>query len=132
VPRHDPDRAGRAFALSPGARPLGPAPSRDGSRLHELIRKQEPLRAVDRLLVAGLIEARSCERFDLLRRNVRDEELAAFYGSLFEAEARHHATYVRLARLFGSEDEVNDRLKELAMAEARIIEEGDPRPRMHG
>ena len=34
------------------------------------------LRAGDRLLVAGLIEARSCERFDLLRRHVADRELA--------------------------------------------------------
>ncbi len=51
---------------------------------------------MDRLLIAGLIEARSCERFDLLRQHVQDKELAEFYGSLFESEARHHTTYVRL------------------------------------
>src|ERR1700749_3633192 len=34
-------------------------PSSYGARLNELIRKQEPGKAVDRLLVAGLIEARS-------------------------------------------------------------------------
>ena len=37
-----------------------------GRQMKELIRPQEPQRAVDRLLVAALIEARSCERFDLL------------------------------------------------------------------
>ena len=63
------------------------APSHYGPRLHELIRKGEPDRAVDRLLVAGLIEARSCERFSLLKDHVQDEELAAFYGGLFESEA---------------------------------------------
>ena len=62
-----------------------------GTQLAALIRRREPGRAVDRLLVAGLIEARSCERFDLLRKHVDDVELADFYGSLFESEAGHHA-----------------------------------------
>ena len=106
-------------------------PGAYGRRLHELIGKQEPRRAVDRLLVAGLIEARSCERFDLLRQHVADPELSEFYGGLFESEARHHATYVRLAKLFAEADVVHDRLDELARAEATIIAEGDPLPRMH-
>src|SRR5262245_16673539 len=42
-------------------------PSSYGGKLHEMVNKHEPQRAVDRLLVAGLIEARSCERFGLLR-----------------------------------------------------------------
>ncbi|HWA99551.1 MAG TPA: tRNA-(ms[2]io[6]A)-hydroxylase, partial [Pirellulales bacterium] len=75
-------------------------PSNYAGQLHALVRKQEPGRAVDRLLVAGLIEARSCERFALLREGVRDPQLAEFYGSLFESEARHHGTYVKLAKLF--------------------------------
>ncbi|MFO0913231.1 MAG: tRNA-(ms[2]io[6]A)-hydroxylase [Pirellulales bacterium] len=106
-------------------------PSSYGRRLNELVRKNEPGRAVDRLLVAGLIEARSCERFDLLRRHVSDRELADFYDSLFESEARHHATYVRLAKLFADESIVHQRLEELAGLEAAIIEQGDDLPRMH-
>ena len=66
-------------------------PSSYGARLHELIRREEPGRVIDRCLVAALIEARSCERFAVLRDHVHDRELAAFYGSLFESEARHHA-----------------------------------------
>lgn len=107
------------------------APSSYGSRLHELIRKQEPGRAVDRLLVAGLIEARSCERFSLLGEHVADAELREFYRGLFESEARHHSTYVRLAAGFAPEEEVRARLRELAASEAAIIERGDPLPRMH-
>jgi len=106
-------------------------PSGYGRKLNERVAKQEPQKAVDRLLVAGLIEARSCERFDLLRRHVQDRELAEFYGSLFESEARHHSTYVRLATLFQPEEAVQKRLAELAAAEAAIIEEGDAMPRMH-
>ena len=106
-------------------------PSSYGRNLNELVRKFEPERAVDRLLVAGLIEARSCERFDLLRQHVDDEELSEFYGSLFESEARHHATYVRLAKIFAPDDAVENRLNELAEAEAAIVAEGEPLPRMH-
>lgn len=106
-------------------------PSQYGRRLNDQVRKLEPGRAVDRLLVAGLIEARSCERFDLLRRHVADAEIAAFYHSLFESEARHAATYVRLARQFAHERDVEVRLQELAAFEAEIIREGEPRPRMH-
>lgn len=106
-------------------------PSRYGSRLNDAIRKLEPERAVDRLLVASLIEARSCERFSLLRDHISDAELSEFYGSLFESEARHHTTYVRLAKHYASEETVDARLAELAEFESQIIEAGEPLARMH-
>jgi tRNA 2-(methylsulfanyl)-N6-isopentenyladenosine37 hydroxylase len=106
-------------------------PSRYGAQLGELVRKQEPQKAVDRLLVAALIEARSCERFALLKDQLTDRTLAAFYQELFESEARHHSAYVQLARLFATGDEVDRRLDELAAAEAEILRRGDDLPRMH-
>ena len=106
-------------------------PSTYGRRLNELVRKDEPAKAIDRLLVAGLIEARSCERFDLLRKHVDDAELSEFYHELFESEARHYTSYVRLAKMYGNEKFVMDRLSELADLEAEIIASGDPIPRMH-
>ena len=106
-------------------------PSAYGARLGELVRKNEPGRAVDRLLVAALIEARSCERFALLRDGLRDRALAEFYGGLFESEARHYATYVRLATGFAPAATVDARLDELAAAEAKIIALAADPPRMH-
>ena len=106
-------------------------PSNYGRQLNELIAKQEPQKGIDRLLIAGLIEARSCERFGILREQLADQELANFYGNLFESEARHHSTYVRLAKLFGTEAQVHARLEEFAAAEAEIIARGDEQPRMH-
>ena len=55
-----------------------------GRSLNKLIRSSEPDRAVDRLLVASLIEARSCERFSLLAKHLRDRDalLADFYAGL--------------------------------------------------
>jgi tRNA 2-(methylsulfanyl)-N6-isopentenyladenosine37 hydroxylase len=107
------------------------SPSAYGAKLHELVGKHEPGRAVDRLLVAALIEARSCERFGLLHDHLADRELADFYGSLFESEARHHTTYVRLAKHFEPEQVVHRRLAELAEFEAQIIMAGEDQPRMH-
>lgn len=106
-------------------------PSNYGGQLADLVRKQEPQKAVDRLLVAGLIEARSCERFALLKDHLSDRSLADFYHGLFESEARHHSTYVQLARLFVDDRQVDRRLDELAAAEAEIIARGDELPRMH-
>jgi tRNA-(ms[2]io[6]A)-hydroxylase len=106
-------------------------PSSYGARLNELVRRDEPQRAVDRLLVAALIEARSCERFALLRDHLADRQLSDFYGSLFESEARHHATYVRFAKEFAAEETVHARLEELAEREAEIIAAGDDAARVH-
>lgn len=106
-------------------------PGNYGRELNKLVRGNEPGRAVDRLLVAGLIEARSCERFSLLAKHVQDNELTDFYSSLFESEARHHTTYVKLARDFAKDSVVKERLNELAAAEAAIIDKGCLLPRMH-
>jgi tRNA 2-(methylsulfanyl)-N6-isopentenyladenosine37 hydroxylase len=106
-------------------------PGHYGRELRQLIRPNEPDRAVDRLLIGGLIEARSCERFSLLAEHVQDPELAQFYASLFESEARHHSTYVRLAKQFADPELVKQRLSELSAAEAQIIAKGNSLPRMH-
>ncbi len=103
-----------------------------GRRLNLLVRRDEPNRAIDRLLVAGLIEARSCERFDLLRKHVDDGELVDFYHELYESEARHYTSYVRMAKMYGDDAAVMRRLHELAEQEAEIIATGHPMPRMHG
>ena len=108
-------------------------PSSYGRKLNDLVRKNEPDKAIDRLLVACLIEARSCERFDFLRKHMegKDQELADFYDSLFESEARHHTTYVRMAKYFADDEVVKQRLNELSALEAEIIAVGDELPRMH-
>jgi tRNA-(ms[2]io[6]A)-hydroxylase len=66
-----------------------------------------------------------------LSEHVQDAELAEFYRSLFESEARHHTTYTRLAKDFASDDVVMARLDELAVAEAEIVARGEELPRMH-
>ena len=106
-------------------------PSRYGERLYQLIRKEEPGKGIDRMIVAGLIEARSCERFGILRVHLQDRELAEFFGSLYESEARHHGTYLRLACHLAPREEVRERLEKLAQQEAEIMVDGEDLVRMH-
>jgi tRNA 2-(methylsulfanyl)-N6-isopentenyladenosine37 hydroxylase len=95
---------------------------------------------VDRLLVAALIEARSCERFKVLV-DVLDasehEQLRAFYARLLAAEARHYRTFVDLASLAarGDEPAVVRRLSALAALEGAIVSRLPDQPAratMHG
>ena len=104
-----------------------------GRELNALIRQNEPERGTDRLLVASLIEARSCERFRLLADHIRprDAELADFYAGLFESEARHHMTYVNLAEHFSDRSTVRARLDQLSACESEIIAKGCELARMH-
>ena len=109
--------------------PLDPSPYAAG--LHAAVRKREPDRLLDTLLVCGLIEARSCERMRLLSEELPDTELRTFYRSLLATEARHHATYVDLALGRWSRDEVLGRLEVLAAHEAEVVARVPVEPRMH-
>ncbi|MFP6639598.1 MAG: tRNA isopentenyl-2-thiomethyl-A-37 hydroxylase MiaE, partial [Myxococcota bacterium] len=57
-------------------------PSPYGAKLHGRVRRSEPERALDVLLVAALIEARSCERLKLLSGAVEDPELGKLLAGL--------------------------------------------------
>jgi tRNA-(ms[2]io[6]A)-hydroxylase len=100
--------------------------------LHKLIRKNEPDRMLDRLLVAALIEARSCERFRILSEHIPDEEMAEFYQSLLASEAGHYRIFCDIAREYFPEEEVRTRLEELADREAAIVRDLKDEPMMHG
>jgi len=101
-------------------------------RLHSEIRKQEPGKFLDKLLVASLIEARSCERFQLLSESAADEDLREFYRSLLASEARHRNGFLRLARLYFPHEEVTLRLSEFETFEANLVSSLSSEPVMHG
>lgn len=106
-------------------------PSSYAGALLAAVRATEPGRLVDTLLCAALIEARSCERMQLLAEALDDERLVALYRSLLRAEARHHATYVNLAGAVSGAVDVHARLAELARHEAAVIAVARPSPRLH-
>lgn len=82
---------------------------------------------LDRLLICGLIEARSCERFKLLSENLEDESLQKFYRELMISEAGHYRTFLELAETYVPAEKVRARWKELLHAEAEIMQSLSPR-----
>jgi tRNA-(ms[2]io[6]A)-hydroxylase len=106
-------------------------PSSYAGALMAAVRPTEPDRLVDTLLCAALIEARSCERMQLLADALTDDRLVTLYRSLLRAEARHHATYVKLATTVHDSATVESRLTELARHESTVIAAATPRPRLH-
>jgi tRNA-(ms[2]io[6]A)-hydroxylase len=112
--------------------PLAPLSSPPyGAGLKALIRRSEPDRLLDSLLVSGLIEARSHERLGLLATHCPDRELAEFYGSLMASEARHYGVYWVLADSYFERDVVKERLDELAIRESELLATLHPEPRIH-
>lgn len=112
--------------------PLGPLSAPPyGATLSQQIRRQEPDRLLDSLLVSGLIEARSHERLGLLAQYCPEPELAAFYGSLMASEARHYGIYWVLADTYFDREVVQQRLAELAVVESDILSTLHPEPRIH-
>ena len=106
-------------------------PSPYAAALLAAVRQPEPERLCDTLLCLGLIEARSCERLQLLAEAVDDAALAALYRGLVASEARHHRTYVELAMTVVPAEEVRARLRALAVHEAAVLAAAPPLPRLH-
>lgn len=100
--------------------------------LFSQLRKTQPQRLLDHLLIAGIIEARSCERLQILAENLEDEKLKEFYTNLSYSEAGHYVTFVKLAKIYFDEAEVKNRLDELTNFEAEIVKGLQNLPLMHG
>jgi tRNA-(ms[2]io[6]A)-hydroxylase len=101
--------------------------------LRALVRKGQVEDTVDRLLVSALIELRSCERFSVLAEAAAemDAELARFYEALFGSELGHYKVFLRLAMKIERKEAVEARWQQMLAAEARILAEQEPGPRIH-
>ena len=87
---------------------------------------------LDKLLVAALIEGRSCERFRLLSEHLPHAELRAFYRHLMASEARHFTLFCSLASEHFGPNESRARLGTLAAREASIVKHLPHGPQVHG
>jgi tRNA-(ms[2]io[6]A)-hydroxylase len=100
-------------------------------RLTKEYRKVSEEYFLDRLLVAGILEARGCERFGLVAKALPAGSLKDFYAEIARSEVRHQDLYLRLARLYFPSGALDSRLEELLACEARIIADLPPRAALH-
>lgn len=102
------------------------APDRRDAYMRELarvFRSGSDAYFLDRLLTAGVAEARGCERFGQVASALPAGGLKDFYRDLARAEVRHQELYIDLAaRYFGSET-ARERLEQILDAEARVLRE---------
>lgn len=89
-------------------------------------------RLVNRLLVAALIEARSCERFKVLSENIEDAELSQFYWKLMESEANHYTMFLQFARRYGEREKVDIKWQQLLEYEAEVMQDFNKKEHIHG
>jgi tRNA-(ms[2]io[6]A)-hydroxylase len=87
---------------------------------------------VHRLLLAALIEARSCERFRLLSEHLEDKKLAKFYRKLMISEANHYSSFLGFARQYGERKEVDQKWEALLEFEAEIMKTLSVKESIHG
>ncbi len=101
--------------------------------LQKAVRTSPEGRKVDRLLVAAVIEARSCERLSLLAEGLEDPMLRRFYGELAQSEDGHQSLFFRLAVTAAGGDEalVRTRLDELLVHEAEVLDRIGLRAAIH-
>ena len=103
-------------------------------RITRIVRKggNREQQLVEKLLLNALIEARSCERFRLLWKEISDKALSDFYYELMVAEASHYKNFLQLAKEYEDPDKVMKRWREFLDEEAVIMKELEVRgDRMH-
>ncbi|MBR9774875.1 MAG: tRNA-(ms[2]io[6]A)-hydroxylase [Cytophagales bacterium] len=84
------------------------------------------------LLMNALIEARSCERFKLLSKNLEDKELSVFYHELMISEAGHYVNFIQLAKKYQDPEKVENRWQEWLNHEKNVMKDLEIRgDRMH-
>jgi tRNA-(ms[2]io[6]A)-hydroxylase len=113
--------------------PFGqPYPSPWIAGLMRSVRNGTRQQVIDHLICCALIEGRSCEKFQILSRELAgvDPELARFYGSLVESEGNHYATYLLLASDIDAA-ETDRRLDFYLDYEADLIRQPHGQPILH-
>ena len=87
---------------------------------------------VSRMLFSAMIEARSCERFRLLAEKLTDPDLVKFYRELMISEAHHYTTFLKFARKYGGDIDVDSRWQKFLDFEGEVIKRYGIVETMHG
>ncbi len=94
-------------------------------------RKDRNPEFLDRLLMAGVVEARGCERFETLAKALEDAELKQFYAEIAVSESRHAQLFVDLAGHYFETDTIQERLGFWLERDAEIIADLPPQAALH-
>ena len=86
---------------------------------------------IDRLILAGVVEARGCERFSLIAEALSEGELKAIYTDLAHSESRHATLFVDLAAQYVSHERLQQRIQDILTVEAEVVASLPVRAALH-
>ncbi|QTH71665.1 tRNA-(ms[2]io[6]A)-hydroxylase [Pseudoalteromonas xiamenensis] len=90
--------------------------------IRTIIRQGRDDYLLDRLLVAGVIEARGHERFSLVADALEQSKEKEFYVAIAKSEEKHKNLFIELACEYYEEERVYSRLEEILVFEGEICE----------
>lgn len=99
--------------------------------IRSLLRQGSELYLLDRLLTAGVIEARGAERFGLIAEALPEGELKTFYRSITRSEDRHFELFLDLASEYFSSEIIESRWQEILTFESQVVTELPIRAALH-
>ena len=99
--------------------------------LRTFMRDGKDLYLMDRLLIAGIVEARGAERFGLIAEALPQGNMKRFYHSIARSELAHQDLFSQLAGRYFDQEEIQARLDELLIKEATIVKELPIRVALH-
>ena len=99
--------------------------------IRSLLRQNSELYLLDRLLTAGVIEARGAERFGLIAKALPEGELKTFYRSITRSEDRHFELFLDLASEYFFSFFIGSRWQEILTFESQVVAELPIRAALH-
>ncbi len=101
------------------------------NELRKVFRQGTNLFFLDRLIVAGVIEARGYERFTLIAQALPAGKDRDLYNAIAKSEEKHKNLFIELALEYFDEPEVMQRLEEVLIVEAEICSKLPFRAALH-
>lgn len=88
---------------------------------------------INSLLLSAMIEARSCERFHVLAKNIKDQSLANFYHQLELSEANHYKVFINFAKKYADENlDIDSIWEDFLEYESKVIKSYSKGNLIHG
>ena len=90
--------------------------------LMPILRSDSDLLFMDRLIIASIAELRGSERFGLIGQVAEDPKIAKFYKNLHLQELEHIDSFIKMAKVYFPENEVDKRVEEILVKEAEVTQ----------
>ncbi len=100
-------------------------------QLSTIVREDSDGRFMDRLILASIAEMRGSERFGLLGEVATEAEIARFYRNLHLQEMEHIDSFIKMAKVYFDDKEVDERVQEILAKEAEVTKGLPWRPSLH-